>query len=195
MPRPDAAGGTIPDAMGPLTGYRSFTASFEYGWRDDGKPPTYRPKLGCRHPDAGPHLHGVYDCWLTVDKHAICWVTGSGGKASHETPPPDPACSCGIYAWKLCSDVGLMAFRTPGALDGPGILNLPVAAEVRLWGRVMEHEYGYRAQHARITGLWLPRMPYPWLRVMVDLLHSAYPGLPLGVHPQEVGFVQLGPGD
>ena len=53
------------------------------------------------------------------------------GHAKHEAPAS--GCTCGIYA-----------FRSP--LDTPpGLL----VGQVKLWGRVIEHEHGYRAEFAR----------------------------------------------
>lgn len=52
---------------------------------------------------------------------------------------PDLACTCGIYAMRLRQDcrVGLSSNRY-----------LVVFGQVSLWGRVIEHRYGWRGQYA-----------------------------------------------
>lgn len=47
---------------------------------------------------------------------------------------PDPSCTCGLYATRSLGDL-------PWA-RGPGVLG-----RVAVWGRVIEHELGYRAEH------------------------------------------------
>jgi hypothetical protein len=58
-------------------------------------------------------------------------------------------CACGIYACKT-QELGVRA-----AHIGPDGL-YPVFGEVALWGRVVEHERGFRAEHAMIRGLVVP---------------------------------------
>jgi hypothetical protein len=60
----------------------------------------------------------------------------------HSTPQAD--CSCGIYAFKTRQD-----------LEGSEYGHMPVYGRVALWGRVIEHEHGYRAQRAYPTQLWV----------------------------------------
>lgn len=57
---------------------------------------------------------------------------------------PDPTCSCGLHA---ASDPG----RLPTVRDG----EVAVVGTVSLWGRVIEHESGYRAEHAYPSSLRL----------------------------------------
>jgi hypothetical protein len=57
---------------------------------------------------------------------------------------PDPSCTCGLHA---ASDPGLL----PTVLDG----DVAVVGTVSLWGRVIEHESGYRAEHAYPSSLRL----------------------------------------
>jgi hypothetical protein len=64
--------------------------------------------------------------------------------------------SCGIHAFK---DRGEAA-RFPGTwesrrADGAGVSTY-VIGQVSLWGRVVEHERGYRGQFAYPFALWLP---------------------------------------
>ena len=61
-------------------------------------------------------------------------------------PAPDLDCTCGIYATRRLRDPG-SAWRS-----GPQYA-VHVVGAVALWGRVVEHESGYRAQHARPVAL------------------------------------------
>lgn len=78
----------------------------------------------------------------------------------HADPPPGAACVCGIYAWKRLPD--------PRSEERPGGPRLPeismeciyvgprwaeAAGLVRLWGRVVEHEEGYRAERASVAAI------------------------------------------
>jgi len=61
-------------------------------------------------------------------------------------PAPSTECSCGIYAHRSRGAALAHARATPGSIVG----------EVELWGRVIEHEHGYRSEYARIRALWVP---------------------------------------
>jgi hypothetical protein len=56
-------------------------------------------------------------------------------------PAPQEECSCGFYAMKTLSSVE--------PWGGPHT----ILGRVELAGKVIEHEFGYRAQHARVTEL------------------------------------------
>jgi hypothetical protein len=58
--------------------------------------------------------------------------------AGIEHPAPDPGCRCGIYASDSLESF-LAAERSPAA---------PVIGQVALWGRVIEHRTGWRAEYA-----------------------------------------------
>jgi hypothetical protein len=64
---------------------------------------------------------------------------------------PNSACTCGIYAHKTREAAIAQAAGAPGAVVG----------EVELWGAVVEHEHGYRAQWARPDALWIPLVLNP----------------------------------
>ena len=66
-------------------------------------------------------------------------------------PAPSAECSCGIYAHRSRGAALAHARATPGSIVG----------EVELWGRVIEHEHGYRSEYARIRALWVPVAPAP----------------------------------
>lgn len=64
--------------------------------------------------------------------------------AHHPDEPPSRYCGCGVWAFKTEED---MSARLVDYLDEHG---LPIAyGRVQLWGRIIEHQHGYRAQHAR----------------------------------------------
>ena len=57
-------------------------------------------------------------------------------------------CTCGVYAWREPHKLGPK--MSPGAPDPYGAHVLGV---VQLWGRIIEHPLGYRAQHGRVVAL------------------------------------------
>lgn len=75
------------------------------------------------------------DCWL-------CVLQPMGG---HATPAPQAGCTCGFYARKL--PIGLCR------CDHPTKACHQAVGVVRLGGRVIEHERGWRAQYAEIAAL------------------------------------------
>ena len=108
----------------------------------------------------GPHLRapaapGVWRC--SADGTARCCTWGQ------------PHCRCGIYAFKserlTLNCVPWVQAPREGCL---------VWGTVALWGRAVEHENGYRAEHAMIRRLVVPR------RIWVRSSRALYAhGLPL----------------
>lgn len=78
----------------------------------------------------------------------------------HADPPPGASCVCGIYAWKR-----LPGPRSEEREEGPRLPEISMgciyagprwaeaAGLVRLWGRVVEHEDGYRAERASVAAI------------------------------------------
>ena len=66
--------------------------------------------------------------------------------------------ACGIYAAKDREDVELFG-------------QVPVVGRVEMWGDVVEHEFGYRSSHARVTDVWVGSA------VHARRLGRAYPGV------------------
>jgi hypothetical protein len=107
-------------------------------------------------PDAGPRLFGAYGReWATGHLEASCDEdplrplnpAGRAGRQLHllgpEGPePPHLRHQCGIYAYKDLSP--LLRFRVP-------LSSWTVLGRVEMWGKVIEHKHGYRAQHCRIV--------------------------------------------
>ncbi len=78
---------------------------------------------------------------------ARCLITDHEFPADDHKPPAE-GCSCGIYATKNCQ-YSQQIIRVEGFVRG----------EVYLWGKVVEHDLGYRAQFAYPKSLVLPSMP------------------------------------
>jgi hypothetical protein len=121
IPWPDR----IPDAIEPLLGYRMWG----YDLRDR------RTELHsitcsghCPWEDAGSQ-------WVV----ASCNDHVDGGHAA-----PEEDCSCGIYAMSDLRDLGY-----PHAMRGRGFGK--IVGRVELAGKIIEHEFGLRAERARIA--------------------------------------------
>jgi hypothetical protein len=118
--------------------------------------PVAAPYLGFR------HWHAAGDRLFSIGRHPLDGVrcpSGSGGVGRVEWPveqvtampctdgpAPALACSCGLYATRELRDAG-SAWR-----QGPHYAHHVIGA-VALWGRVVEHQWGFRAQHARPVAL------------------------------------------
>lgn len=63
-------------------------------------------------------------------------ITAKCFNADHE--PAADGCSCGIYAAKECEYLVSLGYQQ----------RIGVQGEVYLWGKICEHEFGYRAKHA-----------------------------------------------
>lgn len=67
---------------------------------------------------------------------------------------PRTACCCGIYA--VSDSENLEAFpRYTKEWSGQRRVAFEIVGTVSLWGRVIQHEDGYRAQHAYPYSLWV----------------------------------------
>ena len=92
------------------------------------------------------HRTWRYDAWgLQSLGDLKIWTPGTAIQArcklfDHEAPSEN--CTCGIYAAKTYRQLVAMGCAGGGPLD------FGVHGEVYLWGRVWEHELGYRAQFA-----------------------------------------------
>ncbi len=94
----------------------------------------------------GKTLKGYRAEWCEATMTACCDRCESSPGWDH---------GCGIYALKELTE-----------LD-----DAPVLGRVEMWGDVVEHEWGYRASHARITDLWVDSH-----RTAVEVA-KAYPGV------------------
>jgi hypothetical protein len=118
---------------------------------------------------AGPLLHPVgpgVDAWRPGHPpRARCGATPflSLIRPTHEAP--DPNCTCGIYAARSLEEIE----RPRPAWPPP-----PVVGTVTLWGRIMEHERGWRAAFAYPSRLRLVCAMCAWF--------EPGPGTPAVVH-------------
>lgn len=88
-------------------------------------------------PTRGPLRSRGYP-WIGAQLRAVCDIGG-------EHDAPYQQCACGIYGWYRADDSRLI----PGVVFGA----------VEASGRVLLGDYGFRAEHARVTGLvttWRP---------------------------------------
>jgi hypothetical protein len=155
----------IPDGISPIPAFRAWSFTF-----DD--------LAGTLHP-----LGGAGDgdsAWLGA---AARWVTASCGwwrnedHSIHERVPVED-CSCGFYSVKWLSTLRQM-FPYGGS-------NL-VLGRILLAGKVIEFEWGYRAELARIIEL------LPWRGTESDVERlAACVGAPMG---RTVDPLRLGPPD
>lgn len=87
---------------------------------------------------------------------------------------PAERCRCGIYAFR---DPEHLLLHVQGWYSDPHLfaattIERVVLGAVALWGTVIEHERGYRAEYAYPLGLWVPpiwRELYP----QVEAIHRA----------------------
>lgn len=102
----------------------------------------------------GSSLRGVYARWPAAELEATC-------PYCEVVPSWDHA--CGIYAAKTPTDIHLFHGGTS------------IVGKVEMWGHVIEHEFGYRASHARIAHLWVDD------RWRAERVSSTYPGVEVSV--------------
>jgi hypothetical protein len=121
-------------------------------------------------PDGRPALlpagSGGVDAWVPRRAAwARCAVPALARGTRRPHDAPDPRCVCGIHASRALGDAPRVA---------PAYPTPPVAGTVALWGRVIEHERGWRASFG-----------YPSRLVLVCTLCAGLepgPGVPVVVH-------------
>jgi len=125
---------TIPDYISPVVGYRV--------WQWDA--------VGLK------SLNG--ELWVPGRRlSALCRAAAKGfisglPRVTHDSDQlPHPSCTCGVYAAK-----------TLERLRGCGYSRFGVYGEVYLWGTVVEHERGWRAQYAYPKTLFLASDAIPF---------------------------------
>jgi hypothetical protein len=150
----------VPDGIDPIVGYRAWY--YEIGQR------------GARlHPliQRGSGVHAGVGDW---DGASWSWVTAtcSRGAASWHVAPEED-CTCGFYAMStLPPVVSACGFSRAGIV--PGDTSGVVLGRVELAGKIIEHEWGYRAERARIAEL----IPFRGTEQSVMIL-AARLGLPI----------------
>lgn len=135
----DSLSDRVPDGIEPMVGYRLWVYA-----------------LGGRR----AQLHSLRSLSLIVhplgksdwDGAASNWVFASCNICGHVQPNED--CTCGFYAVKLLSQLlPPLPLRTPESGVDRGVESGVVLGRVELAGKIIEHEYGYRAERARIAEL------------------------------------------
>ncbi len=74
-----------------------------------------------------------------------------GSQIKHLKAPPSDGCRCGVYALPTLKDAQGY-FDNRQMFDGHTLL----VGSVSMWGRVVEHEAGFRSQYAYPKTLYLP---------------------------------------
>jgi len=109
------------------------------------------------------------------------WIPGEAMTAmcvarrapSFGIPPhkcPDPKCTCGVYAAKDFKHLVKIGYADHG-----------IHGEVELWGTVMEHRLGYRAQFAYPKSFTVPEdmLPYQMPEIENRLMMLSLYGVPI----------------
>jgi hypothetical protein len=119
----------VPDYVAPIVGYRvwDFHSSRLVSLNDEPWPPGKARKAECR--GLGWALLKLKEGGMSTQ-----WIErmeqGEQSRPKHQAPLK--SCTCGIYA-----------FKAPTRAIGNRLYG-----EVYLWGKVIEHKYGYRARFA-----------------------------------------------
>jgi len=119
---------SVPDYISPIVGYRVWTLS------------TMGLKSLC-----GEQWHPAQSLAARCRASAVVGPVVGRSEAADAHDAPQEKCTCGIYAIKT-----LHHFRSAG------FERFGVCGEVFLWGKVVEHEHGYRAQFAYPKNFVLP---------------------------------------
>jgi DNA-binding NarL/FixJ family response regulator len=164
-----------PDGITPLVGYRTWTLSVGPGrWtlRSMNEQIVHDVKID--HP-----LGRRNDAWLV----ARCLRGGD-----HDAP--DESCTCGFYAVKSLRTLRRLLFVTM-ALTRPrmtdsGEMTYRVAGRVHLAGKIVEHDFGYRAERMRIAEL----LSFPGTEEIVARFAESL-GVPAGEPIADPAFAQI----
>jgi len=130
----------IPDYISPVVGYRV--------WQWDA--------TGLKSLNGEPWLSGralAARCWAAARGTIVGCAKPVHG--AHELPHSD--CTCGVYAAKNIEHMRQFGY------EGRGI-----HGEVYLWGTVVEHKLGWRAQFAYPKSLFLPPDAIPFALTEID---------------------------
>ncbi len=126
----------IPDLIEPVLGYRSWTVRIH---------PSGEPRL------CSPYRRTVWAPGTPEQAHCSSRIVATAVGFRQIGPPDGPhtapgdGCTCGVHAWRL-EDAALA--------DAAGAKGLrAVTGDVALWGVVLRHERGWRAERAYPSAL------------------------------------------
>ena len=130
----------IPDYISPVVGYRVWRWNAAGLKSLNGEPwlPGRPLAAGCR-----------------VAARGTIVGRAEAGHGAHE--PPHSACTCGVYAAKNREHLRQVGYERRG-----------IHGEVYLWGTVVEHILGWRAQFAYPKSLFLPSDAIPFTLTEID---------------------------
>jgi hypothetical protein len=130
----------IPDYISPVIGYRVWQ------WNT----------TGLKSLNGEPWLPGrplAAKCRAAADGRVVGCARVVHG--AHKLPHPD--CTCGVYAAKNIGHLRQFGYASRG-----------IHGEVYLWGTVVEHTFGWRAQFAYPKSLFLPPDAIPFTLTEID---------------------------
>jgi hypothetical protein len=160
MPVDAASDFSAPDGIEPVVGWRM--------WILEGNRPWSRPQV--QTDDSLRSLNG--DAWIPGKRmEAVCdWR--SQGRSFNHREGPESKCRCGVYAFPTIDALVPMLHAA--------FFRVCILGEVSLWGKIIVHEQGYRAQYAYPKRLWVDkRVPGRFIKVV-----SAY-GVPVATTEDE----------
>lgn len=159
----------IPDELEPRKAWRVFRIVQPHAYKDDHPlKPVWLP-----HSDRwAVNAWGGFGEWER-ETSASCKKEGS----THHAPAFD--CTCGMWSMKTLQ--GVWDYFGGHYAQMSTQTSVLAVGEVSIWGRVIEHEIGYRSEKARIDRLWavyeIPEQN-PDLRSMAYLSRRAYAEFP-----------------
>ena len=140
-----------PDGIVPLVGYRLWRVE------NEDEEPAFFP-LNDRTPDWSGATHGwvAASCRVLPDLSVDFSVSPDGELVEDILIPnrvPGEDCTCGFYAMKDLSPQLLLSASMPAAFTSTPPKVRYVLGRVELAGKIIEHDFGYRAERACIVEL------------------------------------------
>jgi hypothetical protein len=138
-----------PDGIEPIVGWRMWILERNKCWW----PRYVQVKDRYLRPDEWLRsLNG--NVWVPGERmEAVCVLPGLVRILKHRHAP-ESTCHCGVYAFQSIDELMPM-LHPPRLLPFRDPLREPVLGEVSLWGRIVVHQDGYRAQFAYPKRFWV----------------------------------------
>jgi hypothetical protein len=135
-----------PDGVQPIVGWRMWILERNKSWW----PRYVQVRERYLRPDEWLRsLNG--NVWVPGERMEAVCVSPGLGRIHKRHQAPDSTCNCGVYAFQSI-DQRLLASSVLPPRDS---LREPVVGEVSLWGRIVVHQDGYRAQFAYPKRFWV----------------------------------------